>query len=154
MVNSSALWGISIAAIVIAIIGLVVGVTSMDGLEVTESEESYISQTREIYLFTMVDEDIDEEKMNIPPDMYSQDTIVVKQGDKVKIHFFNVEPVESQEHHTFTINDPAYKTNNDINAGEDTIIEFTASKSGIFDYLCTYHQPTMRGELVVLPSDD
>lgn len=154
MVNSSALWGISIAAIVIAVIGLVVGVTSMDGLEVTESEESYISQTREIYLFTMVDEDIDEEKMNIPPDMYSQDTIVVKQGDKVKIHFFNVEPVESQEHHTFTINDPAYKTNNDINAGEDTIIEFTASKSGIFDYLCTYHQPTMRGELVVLPSDD
>ena len=154
MVNSSALWGISIAAIVIAIIGLVVGVTSMDGLEVTESEESYISQTREIYLFTMVDEDIDEEKMNIPPDMYSQDTIVVKQGDKVKIHFFNVEPVESQEHHTFTINDPAYKTNNDINAGDDTIIEFTASKSGIFDYLCTYHQPTMRGELVVLPSDD
>jgi len=154
MVNSSALWGISIAAIVIAVIGLVVGVTSMDGLEVTESEESYIPQTRETYLFTMVDEDIDEEKMNIPPDMYSQDTIVVKQGDKVKIHFFNVEPVESQEHHTFTINDPAYKTNNDINAGEDTIIEFTASKSGIFDYLCTYHQPTMRGELVVLPSDD
>ena len=156
MANSSALWGISIAAIVIAVIGLVIGTTSMDELEdVMESEEeSYVPQTREIYLFTEVDEDIDEEKMAIPPDMFSQDTIVVKQGDRVKIHFYNLEPIESQEHHTFTINDPAYKTHNDINAEEDTVIEFTASKEGVYDYLCTYHQPTMRGELVVLPSDD
>jgi plastocyanin len=92
--------------------------------------------------------------MAIPPDMFSQDTIVVKEGDRVKIHFYNLEPIESQEHHTFTINDPAYKTHNDINAAENTVIEFTASKEGVYDYLCTYHQPTMRGELVVLPSDD
>lgn len=155
MVNSSALWGISIAAIVIAVIGLVIGIMSMDELEdFTESEESYVPQTREIYLFTEVDEHIDEEKMAIPPDMFSQDTIVVKQGDRVKIHFYNLEPIESQEHHTFTINDPAYKIHNDINAEENTVIEFTASKEGVFDYLCTYHQPTMRGELVVLPPDD
>ncbi len=155
MVNSFALWGISIAAIVIAVIGLVIGITFMDELEdFTESEESYVPQTREIYLFTEVDEHIDEEKMAIPPDMFSQDTIVVKQGDRVKIHFYNLEPIESQEHHTFTINDPAYKIHNDINAEENTVIEFTASKEGVFDYLCTYHQPTMRGELVVLPSDD
>jgi plastocyanin len=153
--NSSALWGISIAAIVIAVIGLVGGVTSMDEFEeVTESEESYVPQTREIYLFTEVDEHIDEEKMAIPPDMFSQDTIVVKEGDRVKIHFYNLEPIESQEHHTFTINDPAYNIHNDINAEENTVIEFTSSKEGVYDYLCTYHQPTMRGELVVLPSDD
>jgi plastocyanin len=100
------------------------------------------------------DEHIDEEKLAIPPDMFSQDTIVVKKGNKVKIHFYNLEPVESQEHHTFTINDPAYKIHNDINAEENVVIEFTASREGVFDYLCTYHQPTMRGELVVLPSDD
>jgi hypothetical protein len=129
VVNSSAIWGISIAAIVIAVIGLVIGVMSMVELEDDlESEESYTPHTREVYMFTEVDEDIDEEKMAIPPDMFSQDTIVVKEGDRVKIHFYNLEPIESQEHHTFTINDPAYKIHNDINAGENTVIEFTASK--------------------------
>jgi hypothetical protein len=56
VVDSSALWGISIAAIVIAIIGVVIGVMSMDGVEgLAESEEDdYVPQTREIYLFTEV----------------------------------------------------------------------------------------------------
>ena len=125
-----------------------------DSDDFMEAEETYVPQTREVYLFSQVDEHIDEEALGIFPDMFSQDTIVVKQGDKVKIHFYNLEPIESQEHHTFTINDPAYKTHNDINAGEDTLIEFTASKSGVYEYLCTFHQPTMRGELVVLPLDD
>lgn len=154
LANSSVAIAISIAAIVIASIGMVIVVSSMDSSDVLESEENYVPQTRDIYLFTMVDEDIDEEGQGIPPDMYSQDTIVAKQGDTVRIHFYNVEPVETQEHHTFTINDPAYKTHNDINAGDDTVIEFTASKAGVFEYFCTFHQPTMRGEFVVLPADD
>ena len=115
-----------------------------------EKEEKYRPKTREIFLFTEVDEHIEEEKLNIPPDMFSQDTIVVMKGDKVKIHFYNLEPIESQEHHTFTIHDPAYKIHADLNADANTIIEFEASQSGIFEYICTYHQPTMRGELVVL----
>lgn len=121
---------ISIAAIVIASIGMAIAVSSMDSSDISKSQEIYVPQTRDVYLFTMVDEDIDEEGQGIPPDMYSQDTIVAKQGDTVRIHFYNEEPVETQEHHTFTINDPAYKTHNDLNAGDDTVIEFTASKSG------------------------
>jgi plastocyanin len=152
-VANSAIWGISIAAIVIAAIGIGLAIMSADTSDLA-TKERYIPQTREVYLFTQVDEGVDEEKLGIPPDMFSQDTIVVKQGDKVKIHFYNLEPIESQEHHTFTINDEPYKTHNDINAEENTVIEFTASKEGIFNYICTYHQPTMRGELVVLPTDD
>ncbi|MDW7641586.1 MAG: hypothetical protein SCG72_04190 [Nitrosarchaeum sp.] len=38
----------------------------------------------------------------------------------------------------------------DINSEENTIIEFTASEAGVFDYLCTFYQPTMRGQLLVL----
>ena len=144
--------GLSITAIVIASIGIVVA-TSVDKEDFAETKETYIPQTRDVYIFTQVDEHI-EEGLDIPPDMFSQDTIVVRQGDKVKIHFYNLEPVETQEHHTFTINAPAYKTHNDINAGENTVIEFTATKSGIFEYICTYHQPTMKGELVVLSSEE
>ena len=155
LANSSALWGISIAAIIIASVGIFISFSSMNDSEIFEEyEEMYVPQTREIYLFSQVDEHIEDEGLEIPPDLFSQDTIVVTQGDKVKIHFYNLEPVESQEHHTFTINDPAYKTHHDINAGENTVIEFTASKSGVFEYICTFHQPTMRGELVILPSDD
>lgn len=150
--------GISIAAIAIAVIAIIVASLSLTDLvdvetEEEEREEEYLPQTRDVYLFTEVDEDIDEEALTIPPDMFSQDTIAVMQGDKVRVHFYNLEPIESQEHHTFTINDPAYKTHNDINAQENTVIEFTATESGVFEYICTYHQPTMRGELVVLPSD-
>lgn len=154
-VTSSKNLGIGIAAIAIAIVSIIIASISLIDLEVEteeeDEEEEYRPVTREAYIFTQVDEHIDEEALTIPPDMFSQDTIVVKQGDRVKVHFYNLEPVESQEHHTFTINDPAYKIHSDINAQENTVIEFTASESGIFDYICTYHQPTMRGELVVLP---
>lgn len=153
MADSKSL-GIGIAAIAIAVVSIIIASISLIDLEVEteeEDEEEYRPVTREAYVFTQVDEHINKEALTIPPDMFSQDTIVVKQGDRVKVHFYNLEPIESQEHHTFTINDPAYKIHTDINAGENTIIEFTASESGVFDYICTYHQPTMRGELVVLP---
>jgi plastocyanin len=143
---------IGVAAIVIAVASIIIASISLADFEIKieDEKEEYHPVTREVFIFTQINEQINEEALAIPPDMFSQDTIVVKQGDRVKVHFYNLEPVESQEHHTFTINDPAYKIHSDINAGEDTVIEFTASKSGIFDYICTYHQPTMRGELVVL----
>lgn len=107
-----------------------------------------VPQTREIWLFTQVNDHIDEGKFGILPDQFSLDSIVVKKGDNVKIHFYNLESVETQEHHTFTMTTP-YDINHDINAGEDSV-EFTATEDGIFDYFCTYHKPTMRGQLIVL----
>lgn len=145
--------GVSIAAIAIAIAAIVLVAilltsTSRIGLELGE-EKPYTPQTREILLFTHVDESIEEEKAGIPPDQYAPTEIVVKEGDKIRIHFYNLEPVESQEHHTFTMRAP-YEMHYDINAGEDVVIEFTAKEEGVFDYYCTYHQPTMRGQLIVL----
>ena len=147
--SSRIIMGLSIAAIVIALAAIFVATSSIQE-EIGDEESEYSSQTRDVYLFTMVDEHIDEETLEIPPDQFSLDSIVANEGDTIKIHFYNLEPVESQEHHTFTINDPSYKIHEDINADESTIIEFKATESGIFDYICTYHQPTMRGQLVVL----
>lgn len=138
--------GLSIAAIAIALAAIFVATS----IQEEDDESEYTPQTRDIYLFTMVDEHIGEEELAIPPDQFSHDSIVANEGDTIKIHFYNLEPVESQEHHTFTINDPSYKIHKDINAGENALIEFKATQSGIFDYICTYHQPTMRGQLVVL----
>ena len=151
--GNSKLTGTSIAAIAIALVAVSVASYSLTNIatfdDKDEDDERYVPQTREMWLFTQVDEHIDEDKFSIPPDQFSHDSIVVNKGDNVKIHFYNLEPVETQEHHTFTIRSP-YDINHDINAGEEASIVFTATESGIFDYLCTYHQPTMRGQLIVL----
>ncbi len=145
---STKLAGLSVTAIAIAVVAIFAASFSfMD--EATGSINPYNPQTRDIYLFSQVDENIDEEKFGIPPDQFSLGSIVVYKGDTVRIHFTNLEPVETQEHHTFTLSAP-YNIDSDINAGEDTIIEFTATKAGVFEYVCTYNEPTMTGQLVVL----
>ena len=143
--------GISIAALSIALVAILIASSSLTNIATFEDDddEKYVPQTREIWLFSQVDEHIDEDKFSIPPDQFSLDSIVVNKGDNVKIHFYNLEPVETQEHHSFTITSP-YDVNYDINAGEEASIDFTATESGIFDYFCTYHQPTMRGQLIIL----
>ena len=143
--------GTSIAAIAIALVAISIASYSLTNVVTIDEDddENYVPQTKEIWLFTQIDEHIEEDKFNIPPDQFSHDSIVAKKGDNIKIHFYNLEPVESQEHHTFTITAP-YDINYDINAGEKATIDFTATESGIFDYVCSYHLPTMRGQLIIL----
>jgi len=73
--------------------------------EMTKIE--YKPTTRDFYLFTQVDEHIDEEALGNYPDQFSMKQIIVNQGDTVRVHFYNLEPAETEEHHTFTIYDPA-----------------------------------------------
>lgn len=143
---------ISIAAIVLGAVALVVAtsLTYSQPSTMMVSASNQTPQTQDIYLFSQVDENIDEDIFGIPPDQFSLGQIVVNKGDKVRIHYYNLEPVETQEHHTFTMEDSPYQMDYDINAGESTVIEFDATDAGVYDYLCTYHEPTMIGQLVVL----
>ncbi|MEM2141471.1 cupredoxin domain-containing protein [Nitrososphaera sp.] len=106
-------------------------------------------QTREFYLFSEVDESINEDELGIPPDKFSLEEITVNRGDRVVIHFYNLEPEETEEKHSFTMADH-YQTHNDVDASDNKTIEFVADQSGVFQYQCIYHQPTMSGNLVVL----
>ena len=133
----------------IAIVAIVMGITAM-GLVLYDDDDYTVSVTRDIHLFSQVDENIDEDKFGVPPDQYSTEQIIVNKGDTVNVHFYNLEPVETQEHHTFTLNGEPYDVNLDINAGESDTVSFVAKESGIFQYVCTYHEPTMTGTLVVL----
>ncbi len=140
--------GIAAAAIAIAVAASASIMQVQDqisGLAPTGAEP----QTREFYLFSEVDENIDEDVLGIPPDKFSLEEITVNRGDRVVIHFYNLEPEETQEHHTFSMSG-TYQMHNDINAGENTTIEFVADEVGIFQYQCVYHLPTMTGNLVVL----
>lgn len=140
--------GIAVAAIAVSI--AVAAIFAQP--RVTLPTESPVPQTREFYLFTQVDDAVAEreDEIGVPPDLFFPTQMVVNKGDKMVVHFYNLEPEETQEHHTFTITSGQYLTNNDLNAGEQKTIEITASEAGVFEYQCTYHQPTMRGQLIVL----
>ena len=102
-------------------------------------------QTRE---FTVVSTtaNFDDDAVGVPHDIFVPTQLVVNQGDKVIIHFINTE--DKPENHTFTI--AAYSINVDLGMLQKQDITFTATQAGVFPFTCTYHLPTMTGQLVVL----
>jgi plastocyanin len=101
------------------------------------------------YIFTSEVDNVDENKLKIAGDSFSVHTLVVNKGDKVTIHFYNVDDNKSIRHN-FIIGDP-YKVNIDLGFGQNGNATFTADKTGVFTYYCSYHLPVMTGQLVVLP---
>ncbi len=132
-----------VAALAFTAVSIVILVNS------TQSAGGYIGVTREFYLVNMELEGIDETALKIPPDQFSQTQITVHKGDTVVIHFYNLEK-ENGDHHSFTISEGPYKMNYELDAGEHVDIKFVAEHRGIWEYVSTFHKPTMRGELVVL----
>jgi nitrous oxide reductase len=103
----------------------------------------------EFYVFTSEIEGVDEEKLKVAGDAFSVNTLVANKGDKVTVHFYNVDPVK-EERHSFTVGDP-YAVNIDVGFAESGNATFTADNVGVFPFYCKYHLPVMEGQLVVLP---
>ncbi|MGB8573099.1 MAG: cupredoxin domain-containing protein [Nitrososphaeraceae archaeon] len=101
------------------------------------------------YVFTSEIEGVDEEKLKVAGDAFSVNTLVANKGDKVTVHFYNVDPVK-EERHSFTVGDP-YAINIDVGFAESGNATFTADNVGVFPFYCKYHLPVMEGQLVVLP---
>ena len=104
---------------------------------------------KNFYVFTTEIEGVDEDKLKVAGDAFSVHTLVANKGDKVTVHFYNVDPVK-EERHSFTIGNP-YKVNIDAGFAESGNTTFTADNTGVFLFYCAYHQPVMTGQLVVLP---
>lgn len=85
-----------------------------------------------------------------PHDQFSLKTLEVNQNDNLTIYFYNME-APTGDRHSFTINAP-YNINLDLGQGKNGSTSFIANEPGIFRYYCQYHQPTMNGQLVVLPN--
>jgi plastocyanin len=101
------------------------------------------------YVFTSEIEGVDEEKLKVAGDAFSVNTLVANKGDKVTVHFYNVDPVK-EERHSLTIGDP-YAVTIDVGFAESGNATFTADNVGVFPFYCKYHLPVMEGQLVVLP---
>ncbi len=85
---------------------------------------------------------------------YSTNYIVINKGDTLVIHFYN----PTDEHHSFTMNAP-YANNYTLGEGptdqnpnnpiHGVTITINASQAGFFQFFCIFHQPQMRGSLIV-----
>ncbi len=76
---------------------------------------------------------------------WSPGTIVVQQGETVTLEIVGV----NGDVHPSTI--PGLVDSFTVKRGQITRVTFTASKPGLYPIICTKHQPTMQGALVVLP---
>jgi plastocyanin len=75
-------------------------------------------------------------------------TIVVHEGDTVKIKVVNNIPGDPNQH-GFAI--PEFKVEKVVTRGEPQDVQFVADKAGVFPIKCQLHPAHLGGELVVLP---
>lgn len=149
------LLAVSITAIIISLTALIVPIMSTShasdqSIHTNNNQQHYTGRTREFWLFDSDIPGFNETLMGMPHDVYSMPVMTVFKGDKVIIHFFNIEK-PGGDNHSFTILAKPYKINAIIHPGQNTTITFDANTTGIFTYYCIFHQPTMRGQLIVRP---
>ncbi len=90
--------------------------------------------------FTLVSVMIDDVKFWLPS------TIVVDQGDKVKLVLKNQVP-GAENQHGFSI--PGYNITEVVTRGEPKTITFVADKTGVFPFVCQLHAAHVGGQLIV-----
>jgi plastocyanin len=152
--KTTTILSLSVAAIIIAsmtiMIALQTSLQTNNQNTVQANIQHYNPETREFWLFNSFIPGFNETLMGMPHDVYSMPTMTVFKGDTIIIHFFNTEGAGG-DHHTFTIKDESYNINVELSPGQNKTITFDANTTGIFSYYCTFHQPTMRGQLIVKP---
>jgi len=77
---------------------------------------------------------------------FSPATIVVKQGDRVTLEMVGINGAKHSVHVDKYRPDHVL-----VKRGEIARIQFTADTPGLFKIHCKEHEPTMEGQLVVLP---
>ena len=111
------------------------------------SSSNTVGSNKSFYLFTGEIEGINETKLGMPADYYIPNIFVANKGDSITMHFYNL---DGDDKHTFTIGAP-YNINQDVAPMHNATFTFKAANEGIYRFYCTYHQPTMTGQLIVLP---
>ena len=124
-------------------------VNGSNATDKTSEQSEETSQTEKPFFFLFNTELPAFNVTEFPPDDFSLKILEVNQNDNVSIYFYNMES-STGDRHSFTINAP-YNVNLNLGQGKNGSISFVANELGIFRYYCEYHEPTMSGQLVVLP---
>ena len=124
-------------------------VNGSNATDKTSEQSEETSQTEKPFFFLFNTELPAFNVTEFPPDDFSLKVLEVNQNDNVSIYFYNME-APTGDRHSFTINAP-YNVNLNLGQAKNGSISFVANEPGIFRYYCEYHEPTMSGQLVVLP---
>jgi nitrous oxide reductase len=124
-------------------------VNGSNATDKTSEQSEETSQTEKPFFFLFNTELPAFNVTEFPPDDFSLKILEVNQNDNVSIYFYNME-APTGDRHSFTINAP-YNVNLNLEQGKNGSISFVANEPGIFRYYCEYHEPTMSGQLVVMP---
>ena len=124
-------------------------VNGSNATDKTSEQSEETSQTEKPFFFLFNTELPAFNVTEFLPDDFSLKILEVNQNDNVSIYFYNME-APTGDRHSFTINAP-YNVNLNLGQGKNGSISFVANEPGIFRYYCEYHEPTMSGQLVVLP---
>ena len=124
-------------------------VNGSNATDKTSEQSEETSQTEKPFFFMFNTELPAFNVTEFPPDDFSLKILEVNQNDNVSIYFYNME-APTGDRHSFTINAP-YNVNLNLGQGKNGSLSFVANEPGIFRYYCQYHEPTMSGQLVVLP---
>jgi nitrous oxide reductase len=115
----------------------------------TSEQPEETSQTKKPFFFLFNTELPTFNVTEFPSDDFSLKTLEVNQNDNITIYIYNME-APTGNRHSFTINAP-YNVNLNLEQGKNGFFSFVANEPGIFRYYCEYHEPTMSGQLIVLP---
>lgn len=77
--------------------------------------------------------------------VFDPSVIVVYEGDQVTL---NILGVNGKVH---AISVKGYVDEFELHRGELKSVTFTADKAGTIEFICSIHQPTMHGQIIVLP---
>lgn len=146
--------GIVLAVVVIAVIGWFAWNSMSPKGQMEKTEETVvpsestggaaIEEKKEVG--AMVEGEVKEIKVKGSPFKFEPSTITVNKGEKVKIVFENVKGT-----HDWKLDEFNAKTNV-MNEGETDIVEFTADKTGTFEYYCSvgnHRAMGMKGSFIV-----
>jgi nitrous oxide reductase len=103
--------------------------TNVTGTTTATAYNSNQTRGKRILCFYNRNSDVDGKKLKVAGDSFSITTMIVNKGDKVTVHFYDVDP--AVEKHSFTIGAP-YNIDKNINTGESATATFTADHEGIF----------------------
>ncbi len=131
-------------SLIVAVVAILIALAALGLTYSSSGARPHSPQTREFYVITP-EESFNETLNGIPHYIFTPTVITVNQGDTVIIHFYNT---ADDTHHTFTL--AQYNENVNLAPMTHQDIQFTASTAGVFQYSCTIHPTTMRGELIVL----
>ena len=154
--TSILLWGVAVTGIVLA--GLVLGVQAADERVIYMAliePKGGVTVDKEPYPggelpkgggYVKKGPDAASGRWEVSTYQFSPATIVVKQGDRVTLEMVGINGAKHSVHVDKYRPDHVL-----VKRGEISRIQFTADTPGLFKIHCKEHEPTMEGQLVVLP---